>query len=41
VKQKLSEMRAKLSIIITNWETSGQGDGGILKDDDSVKMTSS
>lgn len=39
VKQKLSEMRAKLSIIITNWETSGQGDGGILKDDDSVDGT--
>jgi hypothetical protein len=39
VKQKLSEMRAKLAIIIANWETSGQGDGGILKDDDSENGT--
>jgi hypothetical protein len=29
VKQKISKMRAKLAIIIANWETSGQGNGRI------------
>lgn len=31
VKQKLSQMKAKLIFIITNWETSGQGDGGLYQ----------